>query len=119
MSFKSGSGLTSASSKTEATVSVIAEAFHDYPVMRFVLGSPDDYDEQLRTLIHFFVMARVHRDEVMLGIDGDGGLAAAATAPVRRRPPPRTARRARWSYFKSRLRLNGRGCRTTINVSMP
>ncbi|MFW6201136.1 MAG: hypothetical protein ACOC8B_01040, partial [Gemmatimonadota bacterium] len=64
-------------------VDVLCDAFEDYPVMRYVLDSPDEPDERyrrrLRTLIHFFVMARVLRDEALLGIDAGGGLGAAAT----------------------------------------
>jgi ribosomal protein S18 acetylase RimI-like enzyme len=50
-------------------VGVLAESFSDYPVMRFVLGdAPDGYEKRLRTLVHLFVMARVFREEVLLGI---------------------------------------------------
>jgi GNAT superfamily N-acetyltransferase len=61
------------------TVTVLCDAFRDYPVMRYVLGSIDGYDRRLRTLIDFFVSARVFRDEPVLGIhDRDGTLSAAA-----------------------------------------
>jgi GNAT superfamily N-acetyltransferase len=59
-------------------VSVLSESFFDYPVMRFVLGAEGDYSARLETLIDFFVMARVIRDEVLLGVGGPGGLKAAA-----------------------------------------
>lgn len=60
-------------------VDVLAEAFHDYPVMRFVLDSEaGSYDARLRVLIHFFVMARVYRREPVLGIRGSNGLHAVA-----------------------------------------
>jgi ribosomal protein S18 acetylase RimI-like enzyme len=72
-------------------VAVLHESFHDYPVMRFVLG-PDapEYDERLRTLIHFFVMARVFRDETLLGVpDGEALLGVALVSrPGGPRPPP-------------------------------
>ena len=60
-------------------VDVLCESFSDYPTMRFVLG-PDSahYEKQLRTLVHFFVMARVLRGELLLGIGADAGLNAAA-----------------------------------------
>jgi GNAT superfamily N-acetyltransferase len=48
-------------------VDVLCESFFDYPVMRFILGEPEDYSRQLQSLVHFFVMARVHRHEIMLG----------------------------------------------------
>lgn len=60
-------------------VDVLHESFYDYPVMRFVVGhAGPDYGERLRTLIHFFVMARVLRDEELLGVPGEGGLIGAA-----------------------------------------
>lgn len=69
---------------------VLCESFYDYPVMRFALGTPDNYDHQLRTLIHFFVMSRVFRKEVLLGVGEPGNLTAAATIsyPDGRESPP-------------------------------
>lgn len=68
-------------------VDVLQEAFSDYPVMRFVLGEPgDDYAERLRTLVHLFVMARVFKDETLLGVHVDGELVGAAL--VSRPGPP-------------------------------
>jgi GNAT superfamily N-acetyltransferase len=65
--------------QTEDAVTVLCDAFRDYPVMRYVLGSSGDYDRRLRTLIGFFVSARVYRDEPVLGIhDRDGTLSATA-----------------------------------------
>lgn len=59
---------------------VLCEAFAEYPVMRFVLGSePDVGGDRLRRLIGFFVMARALRDEPLLGVEHDGRLVAAAT----------------------------------------
>jgi len=72
-------------------VDVLCESFFDYPTMRFVLGpDPRQYEKQLQTLIHFFVMARVVRSEVLLGIGDDNGLAAAAlvSRPTRPEAPP-------------------------------
>jgi hypothetical protein len=64
----------------EEVVSVLAEAFRDYPVMRFVLGpGRPDYGRDLMTLVRFFVMNRVLRDEYLFGVRGDRGLEAAAT----------------------------------------
>ena len=58
--------------RTAEVVDVLCDAFRDYPVMRYVLEgssvvSPDP--ERLRTLIRFFVMARVLRGEPVLGIE--------------------------------------------------
>lgn len=48
---------------------VLCDAFFDYPVMRYVLGSRvPEYERRLENLIRFFVMARVCRDEMILGI---------------------------------------------------
>ena len=39
-------------------VAVLCEAFHDYPVMRHVLGGADGYDDRLARLVTFFCAAR-------------------------------------------------------------
>jgi GNAT superfamily N-acetyltransferase len=66
-------------SKTDDAVTVLCDAFRDYPVMRYVLGSAGDYERRLRTLVGFFVSARVFRDEPVLGmLDSEGTLVAAA-----------------------------------------
>jgi GNAT superfamily N-acetyltransferase len=59
-------------------VDVLCESFFEYPVMRYVLGEPADYEERLRTLVHFFVMARVFREERLLGIRVEGDLVGTA-----------------------------------------
>jgi GNAT superfamily N-acetyltransferase len=73
---------------------VLCEAFHDYPVMRYVLGEHhDDYGQRLSTLVHFFVMARVLRDEDLLGTLAGADLAATALVsyPGRRESPDELA----------------------------
>jgi ribosomal protein S18 acetylase RimI-like enzyme len=68
-------------------VDVLAAAFRGYPVMRFVLG--DDDPERLRTLVRLFVMARVLRDEPLLGVrDGSVLVAAATTSFPSEQPHP-------------------------------
>jgi GNAT superfamily N-acetyltransferase len=63
----------------EEVVTVLCDAFFDYPVMRFVLGDRPDYGARLRRLIGLFVAARVSRDELMLGVEASSGdLTAAA-----------------------------------------
>lgn len=57
-------------------VDVLAEAFHHYPVMRFVLGDSADYARRLQALIHFFVMARVLRNEPLFGVRDGATLGA-------------------------------------------
>ena len=50
-------------------VDVLCEAFRDYPVMRFVLGTDAvGYEQRRKKLVHYFVEARVLRGEVLLGI---------------------------------------------------
>jgi ribosomal protein S18 acetylase RimI-like enzyme len=63
-------------SDAAAVVAVLAAAFHDYPVMRYVLGTKPDPD-RLRRLVDFFVQARVMRGETLLGVCGSRGLLAA------------------------------------------
>lgn len=71
------------SAQAEDAVAVLCDAFQDYPVMRYVLGSRDGYDRRLHTLIGFFVSARVYRDEPVLGIrDRDGTLSGAAVVSL-------------------------------------
>jgi GNAT superfamily N-acetyltransferase len=76
-------------------VSVFTDAFHDYPVMRYVLG-PDapggaPYNVRLHRLFQLFVSGRAYRNEPMLGIrDGTGKLvgAVAMSLPDAQDPPP-------------------------------
>ena len=49
-------------------VDVLCDSFFDYPVMRFVIDSEINYSQRLRILINFFVMARIIREEIILGI---------------------------------------------------
>jgi len=59
-------------------VDVLCESFVDYPVMRFVIGPEPDFERRLHTLITFFVMARVYKKEVLLGVGQSDTLHAAA-----------------------------------------
>jgi hypothetical protein len=52
-------------------VDVLCNSFLNYPVMRFVLNSEINYKHRLKILLRFFVMARIIRDEMILGV-GDG-----------------------------------------------
>jgi GNAT superfamily N-acetyltransferase len=83
----------------DAVVSVLAEAFAGYPVMRYVLGG-EGAPERLTTLVRLFTMARVLRGEPMLGVWRDDTLAAAAIASDLHGPPSpdafRTLRTAIW-----------------------
>lgn len=70
--------------------SVLGAAFHDYPVMRFILGTDDEYDRRLLQLIGFFVTARFVRNDPVLAIgeaDAFHGVAT-LTAPEERADSP-------------------------------
>jgi GNAT superfamily N-acetyltransferase len=63
-------------------VDVVSDAFADYPVMRYVLGHEDHYRGHLRRFVHFMVMARVYRNELIAGIAEDGLLQGVALVSV-------------------------------------
>jgi GNAT superfamily N-acetyltransferase len=65
----------------------LCEAFADYPVMRYVLGSAGDYRERLRILIDFFLGARVLRKDPMLAIYTGADVSAVAICTVPGLPP--------------------------------
>lgn len=71
-------------------VDVLCNAFHDYPVMRYVIGPVGgDYDRRLRTPVNFFVMARVWRDDPILGVSNGSELIAVATLTLPGKRPLR------------------------------
>ena len=82
-----------ASDRTDEVVDVFADAFHDYPVMQYVIGPAGDaYGRRLRLLVRFFVLNRVWRNEPMVGLEEGGRLVAAATmTPPGERPLPAEA----------------------------
>ncbi len=58
---------------------VLCEAFYDYPMMRYVVGGDHgEYGRRLEALNHFFVMARVLREEPLIGIMDGSDLTATA-----------------------------------------
>lgn len=109
---------------TAAAAAVLADAFFDYPVMRHVIDAGEAYGDHLRTLIEFFVRARVWRDEPVLGIHKGGEPVAVAlvTLPGEQRSPTALLehREAVWSTLgdaaRHRYEAFGRGCAT---VSYP
>lgn len=76
-------------------VSVLADAFRDYPVMRNVVG-PDapgltPYTVRLHRLVQLFVSDRAYRNDPMFGVRNDAGALVAAavmTVPASPAPPP-------------------------------
>jgi len=65
------------SAQTHDIVTVLCDAFRDYPVMRYVLGPDQPYNERLQTLVGLFVSGRVLRNDPLLGIYDDSGLLTA------------------------------------------
>mgnify|MGYP001040936259 CR=1 FL=1 len=104
---------------TEAVVDVLTDAFAGYPVMCYVLdGRADASDPRLRTLVGFFVRARVWRDHPVLGVRDGGDLVAVATItpPVPGPVPPALTglRDAVWTELgdgaRERYEAFGRAC---------
>ena len=68
---------------------VLCEAFHNYPVMRYIVGADvEAYDDKLHALVDFFVQARYLDGSPVLAIESNGVMAAAATLTA---PHPREA----------------------------
>ncbi len=66
-------------SDKEDVVRVLATAFHEYPVMRYVLKSKGEkYESDLKALIGFFCESRLTREFPLLGIRDNANLVAAA-----------------------------------------
>lgn len=105
---------------SDAAVDVLCDAFHDYPVMRFVLGlAHADYDRHLHTLIEYFVAARTWRREPVLGVLEQDAVVAAALVTLPRdqpTPPALAAHRERvWADLgaaaRARYEAFGAACR--------
>ncbi|UCH66582.1 MAG: GNAT family N-acetyltransferase [Ignavibacterium sp.] len=66
-------------SDKEDAVRVLATAFHEYPVMRYILKSEGEkYESDLKALMGFFCEARLTKEFPLLGIRDGGELAATA-----------------------------------------
>jgi GNAT superfamily N-acetyltransferase len=66
-------------SDKEDAVSVLVSAFHEYPVMRYILKSDGEkYESDLKALMGFFCESRLTREFPLLGIRDSGELVAAA-----------------------------------------
>ena len=112
-------------------VSVLSDAFQDYPVMRYVLG-PDipgmgaPYKVRLHRLVQLFVSARAYRDEPLLGVrDGSGALVAAAVVSLPKASNPLPAfialREAVWAELgaEARSRYDAYIAAANFFASMP
>ena len=82
--------------RASAATALLCSAFAAYPVMRYVLGPAGDYATRLRTLIGFFVTARLFRQDLILGASSPTGQlvgVALVTLPGDRPPPEALADR--------------------------
>lgn len=68
-------------------VDVFIDAFYEYPVMRWVLGTAVAYDDRLHRLLTFFVSGRAIRGEPLLGIRTAAGMLAGAATMTRPESP--------------------------------
>jgi ribosomal protein S18 acetylase RimI-like enzyme len=89
---------------------VMCDAFHDYPVMRYVIGRDhDSYEVCLQTLVGYFVQARFLHGDPVLAVEASGVMTAAATltAPGDRDDPPTLAalRDSVWKQLGEPARL--------------
>ena len=83
-------------SKSEI-VDVLIAAFHEYPVMRFVLKDGGSaYDLRLKAIMEFYTEARLAKDRPVLGIREHGILAAVALVDETSLKP--------WAELRSELR---------------
>lgn len=73
-----------------AALNILCPAFHDYPVMRYVIGEFDpDYPGKLQELIGFFIEARLIRKVPLIGLrDGNELLGVAVVSPPEELPMP-------------------------------
>jgi ribosomal protein S18 acetylase RimI-like enzyme len=90
-------------------VAVLAEAFGDYPALRYVIGPAGaEFQERLAALLGFFVAARRARGEPVLGVrSGEAWAAVAlATLPDAATPPAALgkARERTWALLGSDAR---------------
>lgn len=112
-------------------VSVLSDAFQDYPVMRYVLG-PDDpgagapYKVRLHRLVQLFVSARAYRNEPMMGVrDASGSLVAAAVMSLPKSSTPLPAfialREAVWAELgpEARSRYDAYVAAANFFAAMP
>jgi len=70
-------------------VEALADAFHDYPVMRYVIGTAGaDYDRRLHLLIGVFVARRVGAGHPVLAVEEGRQVNGVATLTPPGDPPP-------------------------------
>jgi len=82
-------------------VSVLTDAFRDYPVMRWTLGADAPslgapYDVRLHRLVQLFVSGRGYRNEPMMGVRDERGVLVGAA--VMSLPSPPELMISSWSW---------------------
>ena len=113
--------------RTSEIVSVLCDSFHNYPVMRFVVGPGGDVDERLRHLIDFFVFRRARQGGPLLGVMDNSDLLAVAvmTLPSEPQMPADVAERrdALWAELgddaKTRYEQYAAGASKALVVGRP
>jgi GNAT superfamily N-acetyltransferase len=117
--------LSSDPATIEAVTAGLCEAFDRYPVMRFVLGPEGDYLTRLRTLIEFFVAARVLSGHPMLAVSsGAEMLGVALCTPPGALPAPALdeVRERTWATLGADARERYEACTRSwseVGVAVP
>ncbi|MGE5175924.1 MAG: GNAT family N-acetyltransferase [Hyphomicrobiales bacterium] len=94
--FQAGAVVRIPPDRVPEAIDVLCDAFHDYPVMRFILrDSGPDFERHHRALSGLFVTARALRGDPILVVEEEGRAVAAATItpPGDREMPPEFAER--------------------------
>ncbi len=87
-------------------VEALSAAFHDYPVMRYILSDAgESYGTKLSLLVGYFTESRFARDYPVLGIEGatDGRLVAVANINPPRSVPASAALEQRFEALEDEL----------------
>ena len=85
----------------EEVLGPLGEAFADYPVMRYVLGPDGNYPARLRTLIGFFLTARVLRKDPILAVHDGADVSGVAICTLPGLPGPPDLEEARdWTWAR-------------------
>ena len=85
-------------------VDTLCAAFHDYPVMRYVLKDAGvEYDARLKQLVAYFTDSRASRDWPVLGVAQQGELLAAANINPPQPAPQPPSLRQRYARLREDL----------------
>jgi GNAT superfamily N-acetyltransferase len=88
-----------ANASADQVLGPLCQAFANYPVMRYVLGSEGDYPARLRTLISFFLVARTLRNDPILATRDGAEVSGVAVCTLPGLPGPPDLEEARaWAW---------------------